>query len=62
MSAPVGDLLGTECACARRGILHDAAAYPDPLRFAPERYADAKLNAERGTNEPPLAAFGFGRR
>ncbi|EPT03915.1 hypothetical protein FOMPIDRAFT_1028250 [Fomitopsis schrenkii] len=44
------------------GILHDAAAYPDPLRFAPERYADAKLNAERGTNEPPLAAFGFGRR
>lgn len=47
---------------AHRGILHDAAAYPDPLRFAPERYADAKLNAERGTNEPPLAAFGFGRR
>ncbi|KAH9837137.1 cytochrome P450 [Rhodofomes roseus] len=44
------------------GILHDEAAYPDPHRFAPERYADAKTNAERGVNEPPLAAFGFGRR
>jgi len=44
------------------GILHDEDAYPDPFRFDPERYADAKTNAERGINEPPLTAFGFGRR
>ncbi|KZT72767.1 cytochrome P450 [Daedalea quercina L-15889] len=44
------------------GILHDEQAYPDPLRFAPERYADAEVNADTNANAPPLAAFGFGRR
>ncbi|KAH9950494.1 cytochrome P450 [Amylocystis lapponica] len=44
------------------GILHDETTYPDPFKFYPERYADAKGNSERGINEPPLAAFGFGRR
>ncbi|PCH33770.1 cytochrome P450 [Wolfiporia cocos MD-104 SS10] len=44
------------------GILHDPATYPDPLTFNPDRYANAKQNADLGINEPPTAAFGFGRR
>ncbi|CCM05165.1 uncharacterized protein FIBRA_07374 [Fibroporia radiculosa] len=44
------------------GILHDETTYPDPLRFHPERYADAQVNSEQNINEIPWAAFGFGRR
>ncbi|KZT05964.1 cytochrome P450 [Laetiporus sulphureus 93-53] len=43
-------------------ILHDETIYPDPFAFRPERYADAEKNAALGINEPPFAAFGFGRR
>lgn len=43
-------------------ILHDEATYPDPFAFNPDRYADAKTNTERGINDVPWAAFGFGRR
>ncbi|GBE78227.1 Multifunctional cytochrome P450 monooxygenase af510 [Sparassis crispa] len=43
-------------------ILHDEATYPEPYRFFPERYADNLKNTELGINEPPLAAFGYGRR
>lgn len=45
-----------------RNILHDEATYPDPFAFNPDRYADAKTNTERGINDVPWAAFGFGRR
>lgn len=43
-------------------MLHDERAYPNPMKFDPDRYVDVELNRSLGVNELPLAAFGFGRR
>ncbi|KAE9411010.1 cytochrome P450 [Gymnopus androsaceus JB14] len=43
-------------------ILHDPNVYPNPLQFDPDRYLNPEANAAQGINEPPDAAFGFGRR
>ena len=44
-----------------RAILHDEAAYHDPLVFAPERYfKDGTWDPT--VRDPGVAAFGFGRR
>lgn len=45
-----------------RAILHDERAYPNPLKFDPDRFADEENNRALGVNEIPLTAFGFGRR
>jgi len=42
-------------------ILHDEQAYPNPFSFDPLRYAN-NSREEYGVNQPPMAAFGFGRR
>ena len=44
-----------------RAILHDEKAYPDPLKFNPDRYFK---NGEWDptARDPAVAAFGFGRR
>ncbi|KAI0094959.1 cytochrome P450 [Irpex rosettiformis] len=42
-------------------MLHDEAAYPDPLIFNPDRFIkDGRLNPE--VRDPTVSAFGYGRR
>jgi len=41
------------------GILHDEMAYPNPMKFDPERFVGS---SPPGVNEYPIESFGFGRR
>ncbi|KAF9494670.1 cytochrome P450 [Pleurotus eryngii] len=43
-------------------ITHDAAVYPDPEKFDPERFVNTRVNEEQGINPIPEVVFGFGRR
>ncbi|KAH9937078.1 cytochrome P450 [Fomitopsis serialis] len=60
LTPPLSPWLKTAVRAKGHPARRDDVPRPAPVR--PERYADKKTNAERGTNEPPLAAFGFGRR
>ncbi|KAJ7690074.1 cytochrome P450 [Mycena rosella] len=53
---------GTTCLANIWAMLHDPQHYPDPSKFDPDRYADAKLNHSKNINANPEIAFGFGRR
>jgi cytochrome P450 len=54
--------LGCTTDVSIRAILHDEGAYPEPLKFNPERFENREKNRLAGINELPEAAFGFGRR
>ncbi|KAJ7082882.1 cytochrome P450 [Mycena belliarum] len=53
---------GTTCLANIWAMLHDPMHYPDPSKFDPDRFMDAKLNQSRNINANPEIAFGFGRR
>ncbi|THU76423.1 cytochrome P450, partial [Dendrothele bispora CBS 962.96] len=51
---------GTTFVANSWAILHDERAYPDPLKFNPERFVQKE--GEKLPPSPLLYAFGYGRR